>query len=188
MRFNLKHFLDYATHANPGAVARAVIQTAQNTGLKRRAGMRGLGADAGASADYSGLMSYLTDPNLYSLDVVTPASGGASFNSNGTATLSAPVVVNNATGQPSAGTPWYTSLLNSITAAAPNLLTAYTANQQLSACSQTNQARLSQGLAPVDCSSFAPTAQVGLTSGTSSLLLLLGGGALLLMFMGRRKS
>jgi hypothetical protein len=178
MRINLKSFLDYASHKNPQAVAQAVIATAKKHVGKSRMG--------DAASDAASIQSYLTDPNLYSLDV---AGSGTGFLSDGTATtLSNPAVVNNTTGQPAANAPWWQSLFTSLTTAAPNLLTAYTANQQLSACSQTNQSRLSAGLPPVDCSSFAPTANVGLSPATSSLFLLLGGGALLLMFMGRKSA
>ena len=175
MQINLKSFLDYASHKNPQAVAQAVLATARKHSSKKR---------MGDTTQYDNLLKQLTDPNLYSLDVT---GSGPGFLSDGTASpLANPTVVNNQTGQPAASAPWWQTLFTSLTGSAPALLTAYTANQQLTACSQTNQARLSQGLPAVDCSSFAPTAQVGLTSSTSSLLLLLGGGALLLMFMGGR--
>jgi hypothetical protein len=191
MRINLKHFLDYASHKNPQAVAQAVIATAKkHVGMMRRGGggyvARGMGDASSDTAAVNAVQAYLTDPNLYSLDV---AGSGAGFLANGAASpLANPTVVNAATGQPAANAPWWQSLFTSLTTAAPNLLTAYTANQQLSACSQTNQSRLSAGLPPVDCSSFAPTANVGLSPATSSLFLLLGGGALLLMFMGRKSA
>ena len=183
MRINLKHFLDYASHKNPRVVAAAVIAAAKKHGgqMKRR----GMGdASSGMQLDPAAMSYVLSDPNVINLAVTGAAPG---FLPDGSSNPLANPVVTDSTGAPVNAAPWWQTLFTSITNAAPNLLTAYTANQQLTACSQTNQARLSQGLPPVDCSSFAPTANLGLSPATSSLFLLLGGGALLLMFVGGRR-
>lgn len=180
MQINLKDFLDYASHKNPGAVARAVMATAKK---RIGRGLRGLGD----TAPYDTLLSQLQDPNLYSLSVAPTAQTGFLANGQTSPVGGNPIVVNSS-GVPVSSSGTWTDIFNNLTAAVPNLLTAYTANKQLSACAQTNQARLSQGLPAIDCSAFAPTAQVGLTSSTTSLLFVLGGGALLLLALsGRRK-
>ena len=176
MTFNLKDFLDFASHRNPKAVAQAVIATAKQA----RRGMSGMG-DASNLPD----LSYLTDPSLSTVDVSLPSPGSVVYSANGVAGPSTADATTNTSGS-LADTA--ISILNNLTAAAPQLLTAYTANKQLSACAQANATRAAQNLAPLDCSSFAPTAQVGLSPSTQSMLTLalLGGGALILFSMMRK--
>ncbi|MHB8071867.1 MAG: hypothetical protein ACYDHF_07985 [Candidatus Cryosericum sp.] len=171
-QFNAQDFLNFAAAKHPNIVKKIVMGTAP----ARSRGMGDASTDTGALPDLSYLNTTAADTTI-SIPV-TPVS----FDASGT--TSTPVIASSNSGTPSADTGTISSIISSLTSAVPNLLTAYTANKQLTACTQTNQQRLSQGLPAVDCSSFAPTAQVGLTSSTSSLLFLLGGGALLFLFMG----
>ncbi len=195
-QFNAQDFLNFAATKYPQVTKRVVM----NTALNRSRGMgfipkRNLGYLAGmgdTNAAYTGLDTSLGSDvsSLSTLDssaadtTISIPVAPVSFAPSGTANT--PVVATSNSGSSGTDTGTIGSIISSLTSALPNLATAYTANQQLQACTSTNQSRLSQGLSPVSCAAFAPTAQVGLTSSTSSLLLLLGGGALLLMFMGMK--
>lgn len=176
-QFNMGDFLNFAAKHYPKQTQIAVLKNAP----MRRRGMSGLGQSSSGLPD----LSYL-DTSAQNTTVTVPPQS-VMFNSSATAQPSA-IVSDNTGSTDTSATGIISSIFNSLTATVPNLLTAYTANKQLTACSQTNQARLSQGLPAIDCSSFAPTAQVGLTSSTSNLLLLLGGGALLLIFLAGKRN
>ena len=57
--------------------------------------------------------------------------------------------------------------MTSLTTLAPSLVNAYNSNN----CTQVNIARAKAGQPMIDCSQIAPTATVGLTSGTTSLIM-----------------
>lgn len=189
MRINLKDFLDYASHKHPGAVAAAVIhnvKTAQKIRAKKGGhGLRGFG-DASTDSIDAPFTSYLYDVSTTSTDLNVPDQTSVVFAPTGQAAPSNIVAVNSTTGQNTSNplVDIAKNLINSV----PGLLTAYTANKQLSTCAQTNQARVSQGLPPIDCSSFAPQANVGLAPSTQKMFTyaLLGGGALVLFALMRR--
>lgn len=171
VRFNLKHFLDYASQVNPNAVKNALQKTA------RKREMSGLG-------DFISDLPVL-DTSFSTLDWATPSeitvTATPSFNGSTQVSVSSDV----------AGKSIGDSIMdffNNLTKSAPELLTAYTAIKQLDACTKTNQARLSQGLPPIDCAAFSPQVQVGIAPNTQGIvnLALIGGGLLLVWLIMRK--
>ena len=59
------------------------------------------------------------------------------------------------------------SFMDSIASMLPSVVNAFNSNS----CTQVNISRAKQGLPAIDCSSVAPTATVGLTTGTQQLLM-----------------
>lgn len=171
MRVNLKKFLDYAARQNPQAVMRALQTTA------KRRGLSGMGeSDSPFLFDMStsfGTVDFGTPPE--NVDIVVKPQGGAALVDNSNSGLSIGDAI--------------VDVFRNLTNSAPELLTAYTANKQLDACSKTNVARLSAGLAPIDCSAFAPQVQVGVSRPTMQgigTIALIGGGLLLVWLLTRK--
>ncbi len=108
------------------------------------------------------------------------------FNSSGVYSPPVSVVVPENTDKSFSDT--ITDIIKNLTDSAPQILTAYTANKQLDACTKTNQARLSQGLPPVDCAAFAPQVQVGIAPSSQGIVTvaLIGAAALGLAFLLRK--
>jgi len=168
---NLKNFLDYAAQRNPQAVMRALQKTA------KRRGLSGLGESDGPYLfDMStsfGTVDFGVPPE--NVDIIAQPQGGTLLVDNTDSGLSIGDAI--------------VDIFRNLTSAAPELLTAYTANKQLDACSKTNVARLSAGLAPIDCSAFAPQVQVGVTQSTmkgAGTAVLIGGGLLLAWLLLRK--
>jgi hypothetical protein len=177
IRSNLKDVLDFAANKYPRQTKAALIHT-----MKRRGNLRGMGDTSSGLPD----LSYLST-DAQAVDVITPATT-LTFGTDGM--VSTPAMLAPASGSSGSSiTDSIMSVFNNLTAAVPNLLTAYTANKQLDACAKTNQARLSAGLPAIDCSAFAPTANVGVAPSTQKLLTyaLIGGGGLILLSMMMRR-
>lgn len=184
-RYNLKDVMDFAAAHYPMQTKQAVLKTFAKMRGKKRLGDA---TDSITITDWQAVADAASNTDVFS----TPSpTGSVVFNTSGqVASPPAVLVPSPGTSAPPASiSDTIAAFVNNITSSVPDLLTAYTANKQLDACSKTNQARLSAGLSPVDCSSFAPTANVGFAPGTQKMLTyaLLGGGALVLFaIMSRR--
>lgn len=177
-RYDFSDFYRFASARFPRQVESAWKQTIAGSGL---------GAftyDSPYFIDLSTSFSTVGGTSAGGSEVlISDTSGG--FNSGGTTSPTATVV--------SAESPSIaqsiSSFFDKLVSSAPQVLTAYTAHQQLNACAETNKARLSQGLSPVDCSSFAPQVQVGVSQPVQNLatFAMIGLGVLGLMFILKRR-
>ena len=177
-RYDFADFYRFAASRFPTQVQRAWNKTIANPGLGT------LTYDSPYFIDLSTSFSTVGGTSVGASEIlISDTSGG--FNSGGTVSPKATVV--------SAESPSIASSISSffdkLVSSAPQVLTAYTAHQQLNACAETNKARLSQGLAPVDCSSFAPQVQVGVSQPVQNLatFAMIGLGVLGLMFILKRR-
>lgn len=176
-RYDFADFYRFAASRFPAQVQQAWSRTVSRPGLGT------FTYDSPYFIDLSTSFSTVGGTSAGGSEILVSDTSG--FNAGGTVAPKATVVSSES---PSIARS-ISSFFDKLVSSAPQVLTAYTAHQQLNACAETNKARLSQGLAPVDCSSFAPQVQVGVSQPVQNLatFAMIGLGVLGLLFILKRR-